>query len=104
MFAGQIILGYSAKYLGDYLWLSTLLSHTSNPVPLRAGICWPCYLRLDGTWLEEEISKTGRAFLAASANPVRGDPLLRACSFAQRAKDKAEEGESVPETSVKGQV
>lgn len=36
------------KYLGDYLWLSAL-SHISNSVPLRAGICWPFYLRLEGT-------------------------------------------------------
>lgn len=49
------------KYLGDYLWLSAL-SHISNSVPLRAGICWPCYLILEGTWPEEEeISKMGRA-------------------------------------------
>ena len=61
VFAGQIILGYRAEYLGDYLWLSALLSHTSNSVPLRAGICWPCYLRLERTWPKEKISKTGRA-------------------------------------------
>lgn len=49
------------KYLGDYLWLWAL-SHISNSVPLRAGICWPCYLRLEGTWPKEEgISKMGRA-------------------------------------------
>lgn len=44
MCAGQIILGYTAKYLGDYSGLSAFLSHTSNSIPLRAGICWPHYL------------------------------------------------------------
>lgn len=74
VFAGQIISGYKAKYLGDYLWLSALSSHTFNPVPLRAGVRWPLYLRLEGAGPEEETSKMGRAW--ASQNGL-SQPLLR---------------------------
>ena len=49
MRVGQVLLGYGAQHSGDYLRLSTLLSHTSNSVLLRASICWPLYLRLEGT-------------------------------------------------------
>lgn len=55
------------------MWLSTL-SHTSNSVPLRAGICWPLYLRLEGTWPEEEeIHKRSRPGLPGGLSK----PLLR---------------------------
>lgn len=39
-------LGLRAQHSEDYLWLSTLLSHTSNSVLLRTSICWPLLPRL----------------------------------------------------------
>lgn len=75
VFAGQIILGYKAKYLGDYLWLSALLSHTSKPVPLRAGVRWPLYLRLEGTGPEEETSKMGRAWASHWPQPTPSEGI-----------------------------
>lgn len=76
MFVGQIILGYKAKYLGDYSWLSALLSHTSNPVPLRAGICWPPYLRLEETSLRRRHPKwAGPGLPSGLSQPLlRGSP------------------------------
>ena len=76
MRAGQVLLGYGAQHSGDYLRLSTLLSHTSNSVLLRASICWPLYLRLEGTCGRRRYPR-GQAWASRwpSPTPSKGIPF-----------------------------
>lgn len=74
MHAGQVLLGYGAQHSEDYLWLSTLLSHTSNSVLLRTSICWPLYLRLEGTCGRRRYPR-GQAWSSRWPSPSKGRGL-----------------------------